>query len=88
MALLEALLGNLVNIWHFPYNACAIKLRGAFYADLRARWASKTSELLTLGDTWRNDIVGAVEVGLRAQWTDGEGRGSNARRFIANRYLE
>ncbi len=69
-----------------PFNACAIKLRGAFYAGLTARLVSKTSELLMLGNIWWNDIVGAVEVGLRAQWTDGEGRGSHVRRFIANRY--
>jgi len=71
-----------------PFNACAIKLRGGFYADLTARLASKTSELLMLGDTWQNDIICAVEVELRAQWTDGVGRGSHARGFIANRYLE
>lgn len=87
VALLEPLLGNLVNVWHFPFNAYAITLRGAFYANLTARLACKTSERLTVGDTWRNDIVGAIEVRLRAQWTDREGRGSHARRFIAGREL-
>ena len=40
-----------------------------------------------VGDTWRDDIVGAVEAGLRAWWIDREGRASHARRFIAIREL-
>jgi hypothetical protein len=40
-----------------------------------------------VGDTWRDDIVGAVEAGSRARWVDREGRASHARRFIAVREL-
>jgi hypothetical protein len=40
-----------------------------------------------VGDTWRDDIVGAVEAGSRARWVNREGRASHARRFIAAREL-
>lgn len=30
----------------------------------------QASELLVVGDTWRDDIDGAVEAGFRARWID------------------
>ena len=84
---LKALLGDLVDIWHFSFDVGAIKPDRAFYAGLTARLNSEASELLMVGDTWRDDIVGAVEAGLRARWVDRESRASHARRFIAVREL-
>jgi HAD superfamily hydrolase (TIGR01549 family) len=84
---LKALLGDLVDVWHLSFNAGAIKPDGAFYVGLTARLGCEASELLMVGDTWRADIIGAVEVGSRACWVDREGRASNARRFIAVREL-
>lgn len=40
-----------------------------------------------VGDTWRDDIVGAVEAGSHARWVNREGRASHARRFIVAREL-
>jgi len=84
---LKALLGDLVDIWHFSFDAGAIKPERAFYAGLTARLGCEASDLLMVGDTWRDDIVGAVEAGSRALWVDREGRASHARRFIAAREL-
>jgi len=84
---LKALLGDLVDVWHFSFNAGAVKPERAFYADLTTRLGCEASELLVVGDTWRDDIVGAVEAGSRARWVDREGRASHARRFIAVREL-
>jgi HAD superfamily hydrolase (TIGR01549 family) len=84
---LKALLGDLVDVWHFSFEAGAIKPDRAFYAGLTARLGCEADELLMVGDTWRDDIVGAVEAGLRARWVDREGRASHARRFIAVREL-
>jgi HAD superfamily hydrolase (TIGR01549 family) len=84
---LKALLGDLVDIWHFSFDAGAIKPDRAFYAGLTTRLGCEASELLMVGDTWRDDIVGAVEAGSRARWVDREGRASHARRFIAVREL-
>lgn len=84
---LKALLGDLVDIWHFSFDAGAIKPERAFYAGLTSRLECEASELLMVGDTWRDDIVGAVEAGSRARWVDREGRASHARRFIAVREL-
>ena len=80
---LKALLGDLVDIWHFSFDAGAIKPDRAFYAGLTAHLGCKASELLMVGDTWRDDIVGAVEAGSRARWVDREGRACHVRRFIA-----
>ncbi len=84
---LKALLGDLVDIWYFSFDAGAIKPERAFYAGLTARLGCEASELLMVGDTWRDDIVGAVEAGSRARWVDREGHASHARRFIAVREL-
>ena len=84
---LEALLGDLVDVWHFSFDVCAIKPDRAFYASLATRLGCEASELLMVGDAWRDDIVGAVEAGSRARWVDREGRASHARRFIAAREL-
>jgi HAD superfamily hydrolase (TIGR01493 family) len=80
---LKALLGDLVDVWHFSFDEGVIKPDGAFYAGLTARLGCEASELLMVGDTWRDDIVGAVEAGSRARWVDREGRASHTRRFIA-----
>ncbi|MEG8058705.1 HAD family hydrolase [Sphingomonas faeni] len=84
---LKALLGDLVDIWHFSFDAGAIKPDRAFYAGLTTRLECEASELLMVGDTWRDDIVGAVETGSRARWVDRKGNASHARRFIAVREL-
>jgi len=84
---LKALLGDLVDVWHFSFDAGAIKPDRAFYAGLMARLECEAGDLLMVGDTWRDDIVGAVEAGLQARWVDREGRASHARRFIAARGL-
>ncbi|RKE42412.1 MULTISPECIES: HAD family hydrolase [unclassified Sphingomonas] len=84
---LKALLGDLVDIWHFSFDAGVIKPDRAFYAGLTARLGCEASELLMVGDTWRDDIVGAVEAVSRARWIDREGCASHARRFIAAREL-
>lgn len=84
---LKAILGDLVDIWHFSFDAGVIKPDRAFYVGLTARLECEASELLMVGDTWRDDIVGAVEAGSRARWIDREGRASHARRFIAAREL-
>jgi HAD superfamily hydrolase (TIGR01549 family) len=64
---LKALLGGLVDIRHFSFNAGAIKPDSAFYVGLTARLGCEASELLMVGDTWRDDIIGAVEAGSRAR---------------------
>ncbi len=84
---LKALLGDLVDIWHFSFDAGAIKPDRTFYAGLTAHLGCEAGELLMVGATWRDDIVGAVEAGSRARWVDREGRASHARRFIAARGL-
>jgi len=84
---LKALLGDLVDVWHFSFDASVIKPDRAFYAGLTTRLECEASELLMVGDTWRDDIVGAVEAGSRARWVDREGHASHARRFIAVREL-
>lgn len=84
---LKAFLGDLVDIWHFSFDAGAIKPDRAFYAGLTARLECNASELLMIGDTWRDDIVGAVDAGSRARWVNREGRASHARSFIAIREL-
>ncbi len=40
-----------------------------------------------VADTWRDDIVGDEEAGLRARWVNRKGRAAHARRFIAVREL-
>jgi HAD superfamily hydrolase (TIGR01549 family) len=84
---LKALLGDLVDIWHFSFDAGAIKPDRAFYAGLTTCLECEASELLMVGDAWHDDIVGAVEAGLRARWVDREGHAAHARRFIAVREL-
>ncbi|WP_277969865.1 HAD family hydrolase [Sphingomonas echinoides] len=84
---LKALLGDLVDIWHFSFDAGAIKPDKAFYAGLTTKLGCEASELLMVGDTWRDDIVGAVEARSRARWVNREGHASHARRFIAVREL-
>ena len=85
---LRALLGDLVDVWHFSFDAGAIKPDRAFYAGLTAKLDCEAGELLMVGDTWRDDIVGAVEAGSRARWLDREGRASHTRRFITVRGLD
>ncbi|WP_010165450.1 HAD family hydrolase [Sphingomonas sp. PAMC 26617] len=84
---LRALLGDLIDVWHFSFDAGAIKPARAFYAGLTAKLGCGASELLMVGDTWAADVVGAVSAGSRAQWLDRDGRASHARRFIAIRSL-
>jgi len=84
---LKALLGDLVDVWHLSFAEGAIKPDRAFYAGLTAKLGCEPAELLMVGDTWRDDIVGAVEAGSRARWVDREGRASHVRRFIAVREL-
>jgi len=84
---LKALLGDLIDVWHFSFNAGAIKPERAFYAGLTAKLGCEADELLMVGDTWRDDIVGAVDAGFRAQWINRDGRPAFARRFIAVRGL-
>ena len=84
---LRALLGNLVDVWHFSFDAGSIKPDRSFYAGLTAKLGCDPAELLMVGDTWRDDIVGAVEAGSRARWLDRDGRASYARRLIAIRSL-
>jgi len=84
---LKALLGDLVDVWHFSFDAGVIKPDRAFYAGLTARLGCAAGELLMVGDTWRDDIVGAVEAGSRARWVDREGRASHSRRSVAVREL-
>ena len=84
---LKALLGDLVDVWHLSFAEGVIKPDRAFYAGLTAKLGCEPAELLMVGDTWRDDIVGAVETGSRARWVDREGRASHARRFIAVREL-
>jgi FMN phosphatase YigB (HAD superfamily) len=69
---LKALLSDLVDIWRFAFNAGAIKPERALHADLTARLGCEASELLMVGDTWRDDIVGAVEAGSRSRWVNRE----------------
>ena len=80
---LKALLGDLVDVWHFSFDAGTIKPERAFYAGLTAKLGFGADELLMVGDTWRDDIVGAVDAGSRAKWLDRDGRVSYVRRFIA-----
>jgi len=84
---LKALLGDLVDVWHLSFAEGAIKPDRAFYGSLTAKLGCEADELLMVGDTWRDDVVGAVEAGSRARWVDREGRASHARRFIAVREL-
>ena len=80
---LKALLGDLVDVWHLSFAEGAIKPHGAFYAPLIAKLGCEPDQLLMMGDTWRDDIVGAVEAGARARWLDRTGKASHARRFVA-----
>ena len=84
---LKALLGDLVDVWHFSFDTGAIKPERGFYAGLTAKLGCMPSELLMVGDTWRDDIVGAVDAGSRAQWINRNGHPAFARRFIAVRGL-
>ena len=84
---LKALLGDLVDVWHLSFAEGTIKPERAFYGGLTAKLSCEPGELLMVGDTWRDDIVGAVEAGSSARWVDREGRASHARRFIAVRKL-
>ncbi len=84
---LKALLGDLVDVWHLSFDAGVIKPDRAFYAGLTECLGCEASELLMVGDTWRDDIFGAVEAGSRARWVDRDERASHARRFIAVRQL-
>jgi|GEM_PF-425477 len=79
----KALLGDLVDVWHFSFDAGTIKPERAFYADLTVKLGCKPDELLMVGDTWRDDIIGAVDAGSRAKWLDRDDRASYVRRFIA-----
>jgi len=47
----KALLGDLMDIWHFSFDAGAIKPKRAFYAGLTTRLKCEASELLMVGDT-------------------------------------
>ena len=76
-----------MDVWHFSFDAATVKPDRAFYAGLTDLLGCGASELLMVGDTWRDDIVGAVEAGSRARWIDRECRASYARRFIAIRDL-
>lgn len=80
---LKALLGDLIDVWQLSFDAGAIKPERAFYAGLTAKLGCEPDELLMVGDTWRDDIVGAVDAGSRARWLDRDGRASYVRRFIA-----
>jgi len=84
---LKILLGDLIDVWHFSFYAGAIKPERAFYAGLSAKLGCEADELLMVGDTWRDDIVGAVDAGSRAKWLDRDGRASYVRRFIATSSL-
>jgi len=86
-AQLKALLGDLGCLALSTFDTDEVKPDRAFYAGLTAKIGCEASELLMVGDTWRGDIVGAVEAGARARWVDREGRASLARRFIAVREL-
>jgi FMN phosphatase YigB (HAD superfamily) len=79
---LKALLGDLVDVWHLSFAEGAIKPDAAFYRPLIAKLCRKPEQLLMVGDTWRDDIVGAVGAGARACWLDRTGQGSYARRFV------
>ena len=85
---LRALLGAFVDVWHFSFETGAIKPDAAFYAPLIAKLGCKPEQLLMVGDTWADDVVGAVEAGARARWLDRGGRASPARRFVAIRSLD
>ena len=81
-ASLKALLGDLVDVWHLSFAEGAIKPDAAFYRPLIAKLCRKPKQLLMVGDTWRDDIVGAVQSGARACWLDRSRQGSHARRFV------
>jgi HAD superfamily hydrolase (TIGR01549 family) len=85
---LKALLGELVDVWHLSFAEGTIKPERTFYAGLTEKLRCDDGELLMVGDTWRDDIVGAVEAGSRARWLDRDGRASYARRLIALRNLD
>ncbi|WP_409929078.1 HAD family hydrolase [Sphingomonas sp. BAUL-RG-20F-R05-02] len=85
---LKALLGDLVDVWYLSFAEGTITPDSAFYAGLTAKLGCEAGELLMVGDTWRDDIVGAAEAGSRACWLDRESRASHARRFIAVRRLD
>lgn len=85
---LMALLGDLVDVWHFSFAVGAAKPQRAFYAALVDRLGIEAHELLMVGDTWQDDVAGAVDAGARARWLDREGRASYVRRFIAARSLD
>ena len=79
---LKALLGDLVDVWHLSFAEGAIKPDAAFYRPLIAKLCRKPEQLLMVGNTWRDDIVGAVGAGARACWLDRSGHTSHARRFV------
>ncbi|MDD1453235.1 HAD hydrolase-like protein [Sphingomonas sp. H160509] len=56
-----------------PFDTGAIKPERAVYAGLTTRLGCEASELLMVGDTWRDDIV-AAEAGSRARWIDRQSR--------------
>jgi len=71
---LKGLLGDLIDVWHFSLDAGAIKPERAFYAGVTAKFGCEADDLLMVGDTWRNDIVGAVDAGSRAKWLNRDPR--------------
>lgn len=80
---LMALLGVLVDVWHFSFAVGDAKPQPAFYDALTARLGIEAGELLMVGDTWTDDVAGAIDAGARARWLDREGRGGYVHRFIA-----
>lgn len=50
-ATLKALLGDLVDVWHFSFTAGAIKPERVFHAGLTTCLGCEASELLMVGDT-------------------------------------
>lgn len=85
---LMALLGDLVDVWHFSFAVGAAKPQRAFYDALTGRLGIEAGEMLMVGDTWKDDVAGAVDAGARARWLDRAGRGGYVRRFVAARSLD
>lgn len=81
------LLGDLVDLYHFSFDAGAAKPDRAFYDGLHTRLGCPPSEMVMVGDTWRNDFVGGVDAGMRAWWLDRANNPPYARRRVAIRDL-
>lgn len=81
------LLGDLVDLYHFSFDAGAAKPDRAFYDGLHTRLGCPPSEMVMVGDTWRNDFVGGVDAGMRAWWLDRANNSPYARRHVAIRDL-